>query len=185
MKKIFFAAIMLVAAYTLYAQEPTVEKVKVKEDKTKVKYSDDTKVKYQATSTNAPMEITTSFEVAHPGVTVISWQPMGDYWYATYKNENNRLIHVYYSTQPWYMYSMQERNSGVIEALPVLNTFVPEAVITSAINTYGNDLYSITALKPTGTPGAEGSYVITVVKNGVSDRVMMNGQGVVMNNRQL
>ena len=179
MKKIFFAAIMLVAAYTLYAQEPTIEKVKVKEDKTKVKYSDDTKVKYQATSSNTPMEITTNFQATHPGVTVISWQSSGDFWYGTYKSDNNRLIHVYYSTQPWYMYDMS-RNEGFIEALPVLNTFVPEAVITSAINSYGNDLYSITALKPTGTPGAEGSYVITVVKNGVSDRVMMNGQGVVM-----
>ena len=158
MKKIFFAAIMLAAAYTMNAQQPTVS--------------------YQATNSNAPMDITTHFSTTHPGVTVISWQPMGDYWYATYKSDNNRLIHVYYSTQPWYMYSMQERNTGVIEALPVLNTFVREAVITSAIDNYGNDLYSITALKPT-TAGTEGSYVVTVIKNGVSDRVMMNGQGVV------
>ena len=160
MKKIFFAAIMLVAAYTLYAQQTTVT--------------------YQATSSNAPMDITNNFQATHPGVTVISWQSSGDFWYGTYKNENNRLVHVYYSTQPWYMYDMT-RNEGFIVALPVLNTFVPEAVITSAINTYGNDIYSITALKPTGTPGAEGSYVVTIVKNGVSDRVMMNGEGVVVN----
>ena len=74
MKKIFFAAIMLVAAYTLSAQQTTVT--------------------YQATNSNAPMDITTHFSATHPGVTVTSWQSSGDYWYGTYKSENNRLIHV-------------------------------------------------------------------------------------------
>jgi len=162
MKKIFLAAIMLVAAYTLYAQQTTVT--------------------YQATSTTVPVEIRSHFEANNPGVTVISWEPMTDYWYVTYKGNNNRLVHTYYSTQIWYTFDMS-RNGNYIVALPVLNSFVPESVITSAIDKYGNNLYSITAMK--GTAGAEGNYVVTIIKNGVSDRVMLNGEGVVMNNRQM
>jgi hypothetical protein len=129
----------------------------------------------KSNSNNVPESITTHFNATHPGVVVITWQPMADYWYTTYKSDNNRLIRVYYNTQPWYMM----RNESFGEALPVLNTFVPDAVITSAINNYGDDLYSITTLK--ATAGSEGNYAVTILKNGVSDRIMMNGQGVVLN----
>jgi hypothetical protein len=162
MKKIFLAILILAAANVMSAQE-----------KSKTKMKDD-KVKYEATSTTVPVEIRTHFQTTHPTATVISWESTNDYWYATYKTDNNRLIHVYYNTQPWYLM----RNENFIVALPVLSTFIPESVITSAIDKYGNDLYSITAMKT--APGAEGNYQVVLIKNGVSDRVMMNGEGVVM-----
>jgi hypothetical protein len=59
----------------------------------------------------------------------------------------------------------------------VLNTFVPDVVITNAINTYGNDLYSITKKLSTGN---EESYHVTVIKNGVSEVILMNRLGVVV-----
>ena len=154
MKKLFFVAAMLAIVYIANSQDPMMNK---------------------SNNNDVPASITTNFKETHPGVTVIAWEPMNDWWCAAYKDNNNRLIHVYYNTQPWYL----ERNENFIEALPVLNTFVPEAVITSAINNYGNDLYGITTLK--ATVGADGNYVVTIIKNGVSDRVMMNGQGVVIN----
>ena len=171
MKKVFLSAIMLAAGFTLCAQEPTIEKMKVKEDKTKVKYSDDTKVVYQATDA-VPMTIRTHFTTIYPDITLVTWEPMGEWWSATYTNDNNRIVRVYYSTQPWYL----ERNESYIVALPVLNTYVPEEVITSAINSYGNSLYSITALRSTDT---ENMYQVMLIKNGMSESLMMDDKGVV------
>ena len=96
-----------------------------------------------------------------------------DWWYATYKTDNNRIVRVYYSTQPWYMM----RGESFKASLPVLNTFVPDQVILNAINTYGNDLYSITKKLSTGN---EESYHVTVIKNGVSEVILMNRLGVVV-----
>jgi hypothetical protein len=62
-------------------------------------------------------------------------------------------------------------------SLPVLNTFVPDQVILNAINTYGNNLYSITQRLSAGN---EESYHVTVIKNGVSEVILMNRQGVVV-----
>jgi hypothetical protein len=68
------------------------------------------------------------------------------------------------------------RNGGFKASFPVLNTFVPDVVVTNAINTYGNNLYSITRRLPSGT---EEMYHVTIIKNGVSEIAVMNGQGVV------
>ena len=70
------------------------------------------------------------------------------------------------------------RNNGFKASLPVFNTYVPDAVVINAINTFGNNLYSITRRLPNGD---EEMYHVTVIKNGVSEIVMMNSQGVVYN----
>jgi len=159
MKKIFLAAIILAAAYTLSAQE-----VVYKTNSTEFDYS-----------AQVPMTIKTNFQASYPNVTTVTWMPMtNDWWYATYKTDNNRIVRVYYNTQPWYMM----RGENFRASLPVLNTFVPDVVVTNAINTYGNNLYSITRRLPSGT---DEMYHVTVIKNGVSEIVLMNGQGVVYN----
>jgi len=125
-------------------------------------------------SSQVPTTIRTNFQASYPTATTVTWMPMtDDWWYATYKTDNNRIVRVYYSTQPWYMM----RGESFKASLPVLNTFVSELVITNAINTYGNNLYSITKRLSTGN---EESYHITVIKNGVSEIIVMNGQGVVV-----
>ena len=159
MKKIFLAAITLAAAYTLSAQE-----VVYKTNSTEFDYS-----------AQVPTTIKTNFQASYPNVTTVTWMPMtNDWWYATYKTDNNRIVRVYYNTQPWYMM----RGENFRASLPVLNTFVPDVVVTNAINTYGNNLYSITRRLPSGT---DEMYHVTVIKNGVSEIVLMNGQGVVYN----
>jgi hypothetical protein len=159
MKKIFCAAMILAATFTVSAQEV---------------------VAYKSTtndldhSSQVPTTIRINFQVSYPTATTVTWMPMtDDWWYATYKTDNNRIVRVYYSTQPWYMM----RGESFKASLPVLNTFVSELVITNAINTYGNNLYSITKRLSTGN---EESYHITVIKNGVSEIIVMNGQGVVV-----
>ena len=81
---------------------------------------------------------------------------------------------VYYNTEPWHLM----RNNGFKASLPVFNTFVPDLVVTNAINSFGTNLYSITRRNPVGT---EEMYHVTVIKNGVSEIVVMNSQGVVYN----
>jgi len=159
MKKILLAVITLAAAYTLSAQE-----VVYKTNSSEFDYS-----------AQVPTTIKTNFQVSYPNVTTVTWMPMtNDWWYATYKTDNNRIVRVYYNTQPWYMM----RGESFRASLPVLNTFVPDIVVTNAINTYGNNLYSITRRLPSGT---DEMYHVTVIKNGVSEIVLMNGQGVVYN----
>ena len=158
MKKIFCAAMVLAATFTVSAQEV---------------------VAYKSTtndldhSSQVPTVIRENFKTNYPTVTTATWMPVtNDWWYATYK-ENNRIVRVYYNTQPWYMM----RGESFKASLPVLNTFVPDQVILNAINTYGNNLYSITQRLSTAN---EEVYHVTVIKNGVSEVILMNKQGVVV-----
>lgn len=158
MKKIICAALILTAAYTLNAQDPVVT------------YKATSEVDYSA---QVPVSIKTNFETTYPSATLVTWMPVGEeWWYASYKTDNNRVTRVYYNTQPWYLM----RNGGFKASFPVLNTFVPDQVITNAINSYGNNLYSITRRLPNGT---DEMYHITFIKNGVSEIAVMNAQGVV------
>ena len=150
---------ILAATYTVSAQEVVVYKTITNDPDH---------------SSQVPTVIRTNFQTSYPTATTVTWMPMtDDWWYATYKTDNNRIVRVYYSTQPWYMM----RGESFKASLPVLNTFVPDLVITNAINTYGNNLYSITKRLSTGN---EESYHVTVIKNGVSEVIVMNGQAVVV-----
>lgn len=160
MKKIFGAAIILAVAYTVNAQEVITYKTSSEFDN----------------SSQVPVIIKTNFDTNYPTAGTVTWVPMtSDWWYATYKTDNNRVVRVYYNTQPWYLM----RGESFKASLPVLNTYVPDAVITNAINTYGNDLYSITRRVSNGNDEV---YHVTLIKNGVSEIALMNAQGVVYTN---
>ena len=159
MKKIFIAIVVFATAFSLNAQEVTMQKT-------------NTDLTYTA---QVPASIQTHFQTENPAVSNVVWLPMGtDWWYATYKTDNNRIMKVYYNTEPWHLM----RNNGFKASLPVFNTFVPDLVVTNAINSFGTNLYSITRRNPVGT---EEMYHVTVIKNGVSEIVVMNSQGVVYN----
>jgi hypothetical protein len=158
MKKIFCAAIIVVAAYTASAQEMVIYKTANSEFDN---------------SSQVPASIRANFQANYPAATTVTWMPVtSDWWYATYKNDNNRIVRVYYNTQPWYMM----RGENFKASLPVLNTYVPGVVITNAINTYGDNLYSITRRLSNGNDEV---YHVTFIKNGVSEISLMNAQGVV------
>ena len=157
MKKIFCAAMILAATFTVSAQEVVVYKTTSSD----VDHS-----------SQVPIVIRENFKTNYPTVTTATWMPVtNDWWYATYK-ENNRIVRVYYNTQPWYMM----RGESFKASLPVFNTYVPDVVITNAINTYGNDLYSITRRVSNGN---EEVYHVTLIKNGVSEIRLLDNQGVV------
>ena len=163
MKKIFCAAIMLTAAYTISAQEPAAFTT-----------TSTTTVNY---TSQVPMVIRTNFQTSNPAVTQVTWMPMStDFWYASYVNSDNRMTRVYYNTQPWYMEPGRDNSFKV--ALPVLNTYVPEDVITAAIRTYGSELAGITARKLDANGMT--SYFVTLIKNGVSEIEEMNTDKTAM-----
>jgi len=159
MKKCFLAAIMLAGAYTLSAQQ--VASYQTTNDATEVNYV-------------VPVPIKANFETTYPGISQVTWQPMNAWWYATYKDENNKLVRVYYNTQPYYLI----RNETSKVALPVINTFVPDDVITNAVNNYGHNLYSITAVR---SGNSEDVYYVTLIKDGKSEITTMNGTAVAYN----
>lgn len=158
MKKIFFAAMILAVTYTISAQEVVVYK---------------TSTNNPDYSSQVPAVIRANFQSGYPIATAVTWMPVSnDWWYATYR-DNNRIVRIYYNTQPWYMM----RGESFKASLPVLNTFVPDQVILNAINAYGNNLYSITQRLSTSN---EEVYHVTVIKNGRAEVILMNRQGVVV-----
>ncbi len=159
MKKIILAVMVLAAGYALNAQTTVVYKVQ------------------SAGSNNTysvPEPIRTNFQTTYPGATMVTWEPMNGWWYATYKEDNNRIIFVYYSTQPYYLVKGRDVNYKV--ALPVINTYIPESVIAAAINIYGASLYSITTIK-----GANNNvvYQVCLMENGTTKTVWMNIESAV------
>lgn len=159
MKRIFLSAIMLATAYTLFAQDPQAYRA-----------SD-----INANSYTAPVVIQSKFQSSYPNATMVTWQPTNDWWYATYKDNNNRLVSVYYNTQPYYLI----RDEIYTMSLPVLNSYVPDDVVANAVNSYGANLYSITAMKPDANNNV--TYGVVLIKNGTMETAVINANGTVYN----
>lgn len=130
MKKIIFAAIIAAASYSLSAQ---VVVYRLESTGTDRAYS-------------VPEYIRVNFQSTYPAVITVNWEPVVSIvdpsttlWRASYR-ENNRLTQVYYNAN-----GVSHRVS-----LPVISTFVPEEVVTAAMDKYGSSLYSITMMKPIG-----------------------------------
>lgn len=159
MKKIILAIVVLAAGYALNAQVTVAYKVQTTgSDKTYI----------------VPELIRPGFQTSYPDATMVTWQTTTVWWSATDKVENNRIIHTYNSTQPYYL--EKGRDVNYIVALPVINTYVPESVITAAINSYGATLYSITKIKATNNDEV---YQVGLMENGTAKTVWMNSESVV------
>jgi hypothetical protein len=121
-----------------------------------------------------PPTIRMNYETLYGDPSVVTWEPMTDYWTTSHLGSNNRMIHLYYPTEPWYLVDVPDRDYSYQVALPVMNTYVPESVITAAINKHGNNLYSITKL--VGQGGHE-TYQIGVISNGTLTSHTMDEMG--------
>ena len=160
MKKILLVMMIVAAGYSLSAQDLIIYKTQT------------------TSSSNAayvlPDPIRVNYATSYPdAVVVTTWEPAGtSWWSATYKGDN-RINHVYYSTQLWYL----ERDVNFKVSLPVISTYVPEEVITSAINLYGNSLYSVAKMKSANDMEV---YQVRLLENGVERSTWMDAQGVVV-----
>ncbi len=72
-------------------------------------------------------------------------------------------------------------NNGQVQmtfaAVPVLQTYVPEAVVTTMKGKYGSNIYDITMVKRTAD---QFGYVVRVQENGTYRSEVVNDQGNIM-----
>ena len=148
MKKIIFLMILIGGASTLFAQDNN---------------------SYSATSTgnykayNAPNNVRMNFQSAYPNATDVTWQPMNEWWVASYTG-NNRLMRVFYGPNGT-SYSL---------ALPAIENKIPEDVITKAINQSGNSINDITMMKSANNSTV---YMIRSMDNGSMKSTWINEDG--------
>lgn len=96
-----------------------------------------------------------------------TWNQYGD-WYQTHYMNNGRLTQYYYD----------QRGNGYSLNLPVLMTFVPENIVTSALNKYGSNLYSISMVK---TNDGSDAYMVGLIDRGQVSNHYLNESGVTVN----
>jgi hypothetical protein len=102
----------------------------------------------------------------YPTAGTATWQQSNNWYRATFL-QNNRNMMVYYAPN----------GDNYAVALPVIQSFVPEEVVTSALNSHGNNVYSINRMR--GANGQE-VYAVTLLENGVSrtEYLMADGSSV-------
>ena len=159
MKKFLIASALVLSGTTVMAQDEVIMKTQ----------SSGT---YNAYS--IPPTIMVDYETLYGDPTLVTWEAMTDYWTTSHLGSNNRMMRLYYPRDEWYLVDVPDRDFSYQVALPVMNTFVPESVITQALNKHGNNLYSITKLR--GTDGSE-TYQIGILTNGTLSTHMMADTG--------
>lgn len=148
MKKIIFLVILIGGATTLLAQENDT-------------YSVTSTGSYKAY--NAPNNVRMKFQPTYPSASNVTWQPMNEWWVASY-TADNRLMHVYYGPN----------GTSYSVALPAIENKVPEEVITKALNQFGNNMYDITMMK---SANSNTVYMVRLMDNGNIRSTWMNEDG--------
>ncbi len=150
MKKIFFSVFLLGTVCLTQAQDVKIYRTE------------------SFPGTSVPAYIVTSFEKTYPGVTVIAWEPVRAYWRASY-NMDNRIIYAFYD----------ERGVDYRASLPVIQSSVPEEVVSTALRVHGPVVYSITKIKGANDKDV---YKIRLLDNGATKLVWMNADGTTAMN---
>lgn len=97
-----------------------------------------------------------------------TWHQYGD-WFHTHYMNNGRLMQYYYD----------QRGSGYALALPVLQTYVPENIVASALNKFGSSLYSIAMVK---TADGSDAYQVGLLQRGQMSMHHLNENGASVAN---
>ena len=152
MKKIIFSMLLLAAVITASSQEVI-----------KVHNPNNTTV-----TPAVPANIRYTFETAYPGISVISWDPVNNWWRASYKDEA-RVIYVFYN----------ENAVNYRVSLPVLQNNVSEDVVNTALKVYGPVVYGITKLKSADNTDI---YQVRLMEKGSMRVTYMDGNGTAVTN---
>lgn len=182
MKKIFLSAVLAASSWMVFAQDTTQQQMN---SSTNQNNNTSSNQMYNTTTTSnysaygIPNYVQMNFQTQHPNVSNLTWtSPTADWYHGYYSDANGRYTHVYYSTDPYYnVQYYPERVVGYIVALPVLQTYVPDQVITAATNLYKQNLYDITALK--GKDSQE-VYQVRVQDNGELKSMWMDANGTAV-----
>lgn len=126
-----------------------------------------------------PDYVQTNVRTQYPNASNLTWtSPTADWYHGYYSDANGRYTHVYYSKDPYYNSQYYpERVTGYTVSLPVLQTYIPDPVITTASNLYKQNLYDITALK--GKDSQE-VYQVRVQDNGELKSMWMDANGTAL-----
>lgn len=127
-----------------------------------------------------PTYVQQNFQTNNPSASNVMWdRPTADWYHGYYLNSNGRYTNVYYSTDPYYNSSYYpERVVGYTVALPVLQTYVPDAVITNALSQYKQQVYDIAAMKSNHHDTA--MYLVRILDNGELKNVYMDESGAAV-----
>jgi hypothetical protein len=124
-----------------------------------------------------PNYVQSNFQSQHPNVSNLAWTTStADFYHGYYSDPTSgRYTHVYYSTDPYYNSQYYpERITGYTVSLPVLETWVPDQVVTTALNQYKQNLYDIAAMKGNNNTNM---YVVRVIDNGELKSMYMDSTG--------
>lgn len=188
MKKILLSTVLAATSWALFAQDTTNRTNNTTTNQqmnTSTNQNTSNQMSTTTTTTSnysayaVPNYVQANFQAQHPNVSNLAWdRSTADWYHGYYTDANGRYTHVYYSTDPYYNVKYYpERITGYIVALPVLQTFVPDAVITTALNQYKQNLYDITAMK--GNNSTE-MYVVRVNDNGELKSMWMDANGTAL-----
>lgn len=115
------------------------------------------------TAVNVPSHTQSYLLRDYPTATNATWQQSGE-WYRANVVNANRNMQVYYAPN----------GDNYTVVLPVIQSWVPEEVVTSALNMYGTSIYSVNRIK--GATGQE-LYQVTLLDNGTSRMEYLNADG--------
>lgn len=164
MKKIIFS--MLVAGFSCaaFAQVDTV--ISTNTDATVTNGTITTTTDYNAYSTYiaTPPEYMSSYVLRdYPMATDVKWRQENDWWHGYYMN-NGVPNHVYYNSA----------GQTFTVALPVRQSWIPETVISKAVELYGPVIYDINTMK--GTNNQE-IYTVRLLENGQLSTIWIGEDG--------
>lgn len=117
---------------------------------------------------SAPTYIQYSFTQSYPTASNVAWHQATDWYRASYM-VNGRNMNVYYGPN----------GSSYAVALPVIQSYVPEDVISKAMSMHGQNLYSITGVK---TAEGQDAYHVTLLENGQTRSEWIGADGSMISN---
>jgi hypothetical protein len=198
MKKIFLSAVLAASSWALFAQDTTNQSSNLNDSNTtsdqQMNSSTNQNNNNQNTTSNQMYNSTTTsnynaygipnyvqmnFQTQYPNASNLTWTaPTANWYHGYFSDANGRYTHVYYSTDPYYNVKYYpERVIGYTVSLPVLQTWVPDAVITTASNLYKQNLYDIAAMKGNNNTDM---YVVRVTDNNELKSMYIDANGTAV-----
>jgi len=123
---------------------------------------------YSAFTATPPVEVQSYIIRDYPTVTNVKWQNSSPDWWHGYYITNGQPMHVYYNTY------FNTRGQFYTVALPVKQSFVPDAVVSKVIDLFGPTLYDITTVKGSSN---QDIYAVRILENGQVSTQWMDENG--------
>jgi hypothetical protein len=152
MKKTFLAMLLAGSSVAVFAQTDSLKTDMSNPNTTQSMTTNSSYNAYSTYTATLPTGMQTYVMRDYPAATGIRWQQSGDWWHGYYVNAG-MPVHLFYN----------ERGQTFTAALPVHQSYVPDAVVSKAIDLYGPVMYDINHIK--GTSGQD-VYLVRILENG-------------------